>query len=76
MFSSHLPPGGDFQDAKRKKAKEWSLILGPGVGAWGCRGGIETICDCGKNLKENSRRPPMAAAALVASGCPKYSKPV
>jgi len=63
---------------KGRKQRNRSLIMGPGVGAWGggCRGGIESICDCGRNLKENSHRPPMAAAALVASGCAKYSKPV
>lgn len=67
-------PGCDFQDAKRKKAKEWSLIMGPG-GA-GVQRWIETICDCGKNLKENSLRPLMAAAALKLFGALKYSNSV
>lgn len=73
LIPSHL---GDFQDAERKKAKEWVSNTGTwcgGVG--GCRGGIESIYDYGRNLKENSRRPAMAAAALVASGRPKSPSP-
>ena len=52
MCSTHsLLLGSDFQDAKRKKAKEWVSNNGTWCGGMGrgCRGEIESICDCGRN---------------------------
>ena len=52
VCSTHsLLLGSDFQDAKRKKAKEWVSNNGTWCGGMGrgCRGEIESICDCGRN---------------------------